>query len=217
MLNKIVQSLLLAIIISGCAHQAPVPERAFLSGVITEDTTLSGRIEVNGDVLVPAGVTLMLRPGTEMVFLPAANSKIEPRYLFSATELLVRGTLKVEGTADTPVRFTSPQNMPKAWAGIILDQSSSDIIQHAIIEYAEYGGYAIGSSPKISDSRITHAIYGILIRKGGKPLIENNHFKNCRFGVFLGPDSQVTEQGNRFDEIENKAIFSDPPTSEGAR
>jgi hypothetical protein len=210
MLKVILQSLVLAIIISGCAHQGPVPERKVLSGVITADTTLSGRIEVNGDLLVPPGVTLILRPGTELVFLPAANSKIEPRYLFPTTELLVRGTLKAEGTADRPVRFTYPMKKPKAWAGIILDRSSSDIIQNAIVEYAEYGVYAIGSSPKISDSRITHTIYGILIGKGGKPQIKNCLIKNSRFGIFLGPDAQVSEQGNRYEEIEKKAIFPDP-------
>lgn len=207
MLNIIL--LVLAMIISGCAHQGPAPKRKVLSGVITRDTTLSGRIEVNGDLLVAAGVTLTLRPGTELVFLPAANSKIEPRYLFPTTELLVRGTLKAEGTANRPVRFTSPQDMPKSWAGIILDRSSSDTIRHAIVEYAEYGVYAIGSSPEISDSLIEHTIYGILIRKGGKPQIKNCLFKNSRFGIFLGPDAQVTEQGNRYENMEKKAIFPD--------
>jgi parallel beta-helix repeat protein len=170
-----------------------------ISGVLKKDTTLSGRIEVNGDLLVPAGVTLSLQPGTELIFLPARNSRVEPRYLFPTTELLVRGTLKSQGTQSKPIRFTSSMEKSKAWAGIILDHSSGDVISNTVIEYANGGIFVIGSSPKITDNQIAHTIYGIVIRKNAQPEIKNNLIKDSRFGIFLGPDARMIEQNNRFE------------------
>ena len=193
--------------ITGCIRHGLKPDKKTISGALNRDKTLFGRVEVSGDLLVPSGVTLTLLPGTELVFLPAKNSRIEPRYLFSTTELLIRGSLKAEGTAERPVRFTSSMKKPSAWAGIILDNSTDDIIRHAVVEYAWAGVYVIGTDPKILDSFISHATYGIVIRKGAEPEIENNRLENCRFGIFHDPGSRVTEQGNRFKEIEKQAIF----------
>lgn len=193
--------------ITGCAHSGLKPDQKTIFGVLKQDKTLSGRVEVSGDLLVPQGVTLTLLPGTTLVFLPARNSHIEPRYLFPATELLVRGTLKAEGTAEHPISFTSPIQKPGAWAGIILDHSSDDIIRHAVVEYARGGIYVIGSHPKILDSTIRHTTYGIMIRKGAEPEIRNNHIENSRFGIFHDSNSHVTENGNHFKEIEKRAIF----------
>ena len=202
-------SILVIVGIAGCVHTGVKPGNKVVSGVLKEDTTLSGRIEVNGDLLVPAGITLNLQPGTELVFLPAQNSRVEPRYIFSTTELLVRGTLKALGTSDRPILFTSPVRQPKAWAGIILDRSSTDIIRNVIVEYAEYGVYIVGSSPEITDSLITHTVYGIMVHKDARPKIKNNRIENSQFGIFLGPDAQIIEQGNHFEKIERKYFSPD--------
>jgi hypothetical protein len=187
------------IAIMGCIPTGIKASSKFVSGVLKQNTTLSGRIEVNGDLLVPLGVTLSLQPGTELIFLPAKNSRVEPRYLFPTTELLVRGTLKAQGTQSKPIRFTSSREKPKAWAGIILDHSSGDVISNTIIEYADGGIFVIGSSPKITDNQIAHTVYGIVIRKNAQPEIKNNLIKNSRFGIFLGPDAGMIEQNNRFE------------------
>lgn len=184
---------------SGCIHAGVKASNKSISGVLKKDTTLSGRIEINGDLLVPSGVTLSLQPGTELFFLPARNSRVEPRYLFPATELLVRGTLKAQGTKDKPIRFTSLLERPKAWAGIILDHSSGDVISNTVIEYANGGIFVIGSNPRIIDNQIAHTIYGIVIRKNAQPEIKNNLIKDSRFGIFLGPDARMIEQNNRFE------------------
>lgn len=191
--------ILVIIAITGCITTGVKTGSKFVSGVLKQNTTLSGRIEVNGDLLVPSGVTLSLQPGTELIFLPAKNSRVEPRYLFPTTELLVRGTLKAQGTQSKPIRFTSSRKKNKAWAGIILDHSSGDVISNTIIEYADGGIFVIGSSPKITDNQIAHTVYGIVIRKDAKPEIKNNLIKNSRFGIFLGPDAGMIEQNNRFD------------------
>jgi hypothetical protein len=73
-----------------------------ISGRIDTDRELAGNIEIVGDLLIPAGITLQLAPGTRMEFAPKA-------------QLIVQGGINSDSNHE-PVEF-----MPKAgatWGGI---------------------------------------------------------------------------------------------------
>src|SRR5512138_1806196 len=70
-----------------------------VAGVITTDTVWQGDVTLQDDILVPAGVTLTIRPGTIVRVASAESTKTDPEFLTPLTEITVRGTLKVDGTS----------------------------------------------------------------------------------------------------------------------
>jgi hypothetical protein len=88
---------------------------------------------LHGSVLVDSLCTLEIKPGARIYGAPKS-------YLF------VKGTLKVQGTADRRVLFRNDrlepryENAPGQWGGLIfLEGTRESIIEYAVIRNAEYG------------------------------------------------------------------------------
>jgi len=96
------------------------------SGELKEDTTWSGRVEIDGDLVVPPGVSLRLLPGTQLTFSQ------RPRWSCSVfrnapeghpieashrafCDIIVQGRLLAKGTVEQPVIFG---RSGAAWGGI---------------------------------------------------------------------------------------------------
>lgn len=172
--------------------QARASEPVEVEGVITTDATWSGRVLVVGDVLVPEGVTLTVVPGTVVMFARSDSSKIEPMFLSMQTELLVRGTLVVDGLREDPVRFlpAPEEHDMKApergdWGGLIFDggSASKSVVRCAIIEMADTGVAAYRSSPGLADCRIMDSRYGLVAADGAAPRLAGCVIRGGEFGV----------------------------------
>src|SRR3954470_16944881 len=74
---------------------------------------------VQGDITVPAGASLTIEAGTVVQFASGDTqaSGQDP----TRTELTVRGTLMVNGTAAQPVQFVGATSSPGAWYGLVVD------------------------------------------------------------------------------------------------
>ena len=70
---------------------------------------------VTGDVTVDAGVTLVIQAGVKVLFLANSDDQSSGQRL-SDSELLVKGTLSVLGTADAPVVLSSSNAVASAAA-----------------------------------------------------------------------------------------------------
>lgn len=103
-------------------------------GILDADQTWSGRIQVEGDVFVPPGVTLRVEPGTEIVFRADSQwdwvkecclGKEWPQELTGRCRLLIGGRLIAEGTKEAPILFGGAD-----WAGIhfVTDSWGSSLI-----------------------------------------------------------------------------------------
>ncbi len=110
-----------------------------VAGYVTS-TTWYGTINVTGNATVPNGETLVISAGTTVVFveLDQDNNGV------GDYELLVNGSLEVEGTESEPVIFTTLDTDgvqdASAYKGVRLSSSSSgNVITHAVFEYAETG------------------------------------------------------------------------------
>ncbi len=183
-----------------------------LSGVVAGQNVLAGELYMPGDVRVPVGSTLRLRPGTIVYVQPAEGTKIDPEYLSSATELLVRGTLRIEGTARRPVRFiplSIPEEGEPAWAGITLYDSVGSRIEHAHIEHAETAILTIGSSPEIRGNQLRYNRYGIIAQRASSPLIADNVVEKGEGGIFCWLGSSPQLVGNRVADHVEEGIFVD--------
>lgn len=187
----------------------PLPR---ISGVLKGDTVLGGDVVLAGDLLIPEGCTLTVDPGTTILVQPAENTKIDPEFLSPLTEILVRGSLTISGTAEMPVRFIlmeNPQGEEVAWAGIILDGAIDGSIDHAHIDRAESGVLCIASSPRILNCRITRSRYGVIAQQGSSPDILSNSITDGEGGVFCWWGSKPYLKGNRIADHEEEGVFVD--------
>ena len=106
----------------------------YVSGIISSNTTWTAADSpyiVTGNILVEEGVTLIIEPGVEI--------KFDGDYY-----IMVKGTLKAQGTPDSKIIFTSNRDKPAPgdWGSIYFSESSiNSIIDYCIIEYG--GSYAI--------------------------------------------------------------------------
>jgi len=188
---------------------SPAPTE--IAGVLSGETVLAGEVVLAGDVLVPRGSRLIIRPGTTLHVQVAESTRIDPEYLSAATELLVRGTLQIEGTEQQPVRFVTgpaPEGSGVAWAGIELDGAVASRIVGAQIERADVGILCIGSSPEIRGCTLDGCRYGLVLQ-GSSPQVAGNQVENGEGGVFCWLGSNPALQENRIAGQDEEGIFVD--------
>lgn len=180
--------------------------------MLSGETVLSGEVLVSGDLLVPAGSTLTLAPGTMLRIRKAENTKIDPEYLSSATEILVRGTLIAAGTAQAPILLIPEQPVAAGeigWAGIILDHASAGMLRYVRIEQAEQGILCIAAQPLIEANRISGCRYGIVAQARSAPRILSNRIERGEGGIFVWDGSNPYLKYNQIVGNVEEGIFVD--------
>lgn len=212
-MRKSLLTLCLALLLAACTSVLPpVPPQQEISGVISRDLTLSGEILLTGDLLILPGRTLTLLPGTTMHVRSAESSKIDPEYLSSFTEILVRGTLQAEGTAEAPISFfpeTPGRDGEIAWAGIIFDRTAAGSLCHVRIEGAEQGVLAIAAAPQLTENTIRHCRYGIVVQSSGTAVISNNQIEAGEGGLFVLAGATPNIVGNHISGQAEEGLFVD--------
>lgn len=135
--------------------------------VLTEDTQWHGIVELPEDILIPVGITLSVAPGTIVKVQPSENTRIDPEYMSHRTEILVRGTLLVNGAVEDRVVFSSSSVEKKDyWAGIIVDEGQVSI-NHTDLSRAEAAVTVMSGSVMLDSSVISGNHYG-LVNQGSK-------------------------------------------------
>ena len=123
---------------------------------------------VDGDITVPAGETLTIEPGVEVIFQ-------------SWYKLTVNGVLQAEGTASDPILFTAVDGAP-GWLGIrFFDAPAGSRLDHVILERGQASGaspdnmggaiYAENAAPTIVNSTIRD---NFAVRAGGGIALVNS-------------------------------------------
>ncbi|MGC4116760.1 MAG: right-handed parallel beta-helix repeat-containing protein [Myxococcales bacterium] len=109
----------------------------YLGGQDVTTTLWTGTVVVTGDLVVPAGNTLTIDKGTQVLFVRAdANNDGVGDYT-----LTVNGALVVNGTAAEPVVFTGQDTnakVPGGWDRIQLNGAGSTLT-YVVVEYAGVG------------------------------------------------------------------------------
>lgn len=182
------------------------------SGAYGENLVWEGVVTMSGDVLILEGGSLTIRPGTQVNVLPAEGTKIDPEYLSSQTELLVRGKLDILGTAESPVRFVIIERDDLeeiAWSGITLDRAAPSRILHAQLERADIAIRCVASSPEIRGNQITGCRYGIVAQQQSHPKLLDNLITDGEGGIFCWNDSNPYLLGNTVKDHDEEAVFVD--------
>lgn len=148
-----------------------------------QDAVWSGRVLVDGILTIPSGVTLEIRPGTEVRFTRRDTNDDG----IGENEIFIQGVLRVLGTTEQPVRFTSAEAGPAPgdWGAInIMASEEENLLEHCLVEYAYRGFHAHFSNASIKNSVFTHNLRGMqfqestIVMDGG--LVESN-FNGMQF------------------------------------
>ena len=114
-------------------------------GTLERDETWSGLVNLEGDVVVPEGVTLTIQPGTTISF-PANFDASYGGSDINKTELVVHGTLLAEGTELLPIVLTSAAVSPAKGDWVGLKGTGAVYLEYVTVEYSTYGVDFTGSS-----------------------------------------------------------------------
>jgi len=206
-----VVALCLALLTLSCMVQAGELDLEY-SGAYAGDLVWQGTVTMSGDVLILEGGSLTIRPGTQVNVVPAEGTKIDPEYLSSQTELLVRGKLNILGTAESPVKFVIVERNDLeeiAWAGITLDGAVHSRIEHAQLERADIAIRCVSASPEIKANQISGCRYGIVAQLQSHPKILDNLLVGGEGGIFCWKGSNPYLFGNTIKDHDEEAIFVD--------
>jgi len=130
-----------------------IPYQIIGSGPVDRNFFWRGDIAFYGDITVPAGKTLTIKPGTTIKTV--------------GTVLAVNGTLKIEGTSQNRITMTSIEADPHAddWVGISVYTGGTLDMDYCDISYVKWGVEAqAGTTIRANQCDITHFVFfGITI------------------------------------------------------
>ncbi len=206
---------LLLLLAGGCAASKPAvpvapPAPLEIGGVLAEDTILSGDYLLVADLQVPLGVTLTILPGTRIKVVHSDSTKIDPEYLSRETEILVRGRLLVQGTAEQPVTIIpdSPLTTDSVhWAGIALVGDNRSSLEHLRLEQAETGLLCLDSSPQLASVAILRSRYGIILQQQSAPRIDRLLLQDGEGGLFCWDESAPVMNNSRLERHSEEALY----------
>ncbi|HET7508962.1 MAG TPA: right-handed parallel beta-helix repeat-containing protein, partial [Solirubrobacterales bacterium] len=148
------------------------------------------QLYISGTFKIASGVTLTLKPGVAI-----RSGAIE-----------VLGTLKAEGTAESPVAFLPPSETGR-WNGIVFKPGSgASVLDHAeVVRAGESFGKAIEikeSSPQITNSLIRESTYYGIFTRVGSPEIAHDTITGCaEMGAYYHGEEKKTLEINFHDNV----------------
>ncbi|MEW6220501.1 MAG: right-handed parallel beta-helix repeat-containing protein [Thermodesulfobacteriota bacterium] len=176
---------------------------AALARVLAEDALWQGTVELPEDLLVPAGRTLTIAAGTQVLVEPADSTRIDPEYLAHGTEIAVRGRLRILGTADQPVRFLlASAGDRERWAGLVVDGGSLEAAG-AVIRDAEAGVQVQAGSASLAGVVVEACRYGVVgLGPRAELTLSHSAIRDNDYGLLLLAGAQAREEeltlaGNR--------------------
>ena len=187
-----------------------------LEGELVLDEVWSGDMELRNTVIVPAGVTLYIEAGANIV-VPVEKA------------LIINGSLKIMGTEEERVHFNSSSQ--KNWHGIKINPQSEEIdLQYAVIENAlrgiafiecggkvdnlifrnnQHGIHLYQAYPEISNSRfVDNAFFGIKEDGDCSPILIDNVFLNNRVGDYYHSRRTILS-GDALEELNKSDMEGD--------
>lgn len=158
--------------------------------VLSGTHTWSGVVRLEEDVYVPPGSTLVVLPGTRVVFAPAPGTKTDPVFWNGDTELAVAGSLTVRGTPDAPVIFEGEGQ--GSWGGLVAAPGGYVALERVIVRRAQEALLAVDAGCVLRAVRFEGVDHGLVLGPGARMDLEGLRVDGCRVGVLDLRDSSAS-------------------------
>jgi len=202
--------LLLVFTLCSCVSFAP-PRR--ISTEITKDEHWSGRIEIDGDVVIAENAVVHIAPGTQVVFLPPSpgQDRLTDHPHFVGSELIVRGRLLAVGTAVAPITFSALDSSAPAgsWGAINLVQSAGSQFRHCRFTQADSAVHSQEANVEVSCSTFTRNLVGVRFF-GSQMKITDNLFRDNGTAIRFHFGAPVIERNLLTDNDKGLFVTSFP-------
>lgn len=151
-----------------------VDEPIILAQAVTSDTTLSGKVTIAEDLLVPEGVTLSFLPGTEVTVIPSEGTRTDSQFVTTETEIVVRGSLSLEGTI-----IKSESHIKGSWGGIIAATPEARVtLNDSTVSGAQFGLMLLAGNTQVAGCTFENNETGIAAALGAWVGLADNSYKN---------------------------------------
>lgn len=153
---------------------------------LTEDAVWRGTLVLHQDAVVEWGTTLTIESGTTVQF--ADTDQWGRGYAAGQCELVVKGTLQVNGVPGRPVVFSTlgDAGQDSAWFGIVVEPGGSLAVDYAAIHRARYGiGGVITTHSQVLNSTIADCQWGVgvTLAPGAELSVRNSAIQGNELGV----------------------------------
>lgn len=166
----------LGLVCAGCAKPSPP-----LQGVLQGAQHWQGTVYLQGDVVLPADASLVIAPGTEVVFLPSPPELdlLQAHPNFPGSELIVRGRLIAEGSAERPIifRHLDPHAPAGSWGAVNIEGSPEVSFRHCRFHQADSALHSRDARVTVEESVFEDNLVGIRFNNT-EILIERNLLQN---------------------------------------
>ncbi|MEE4197550.1 MAG: caspase family protein [Bacteroidales bacterium] len=193
-MKKILIIIILLIFSIQLNAQTYIAENSKVDGIWTKENS---PYIIMGEVTVPYGGVLKIKPGTE-IHLKATEDMEK-----GVGTIIVYGTIKALGTHNNPIKFTKT-NDPGKWGSISLSESDYSEFSYCILEHSggqiniynkftdAWGAISIHeSSPRISNTKISNSRHGIYCTSESSPTISECIIEYCISGIKIEKKSNV--------------------------
>lgn len=178
-MNRIINILGIMAVVLVMSAQAAVAQTHITDDALTANATWSGKILIEKPFKVNKGVTLTVKPGTEIRLKKGACLNVE-------------GVLKAVGSKSAPIVFTSDEQAaaPGDWQGInLIESGEGTALRHCNVSFATTVGMSV-CSPEIRDCEIFKCINGVAVARKSQAIIKDNNIHdmteaavNCQMGA----------------------------------
>jgi hypothetical protein len=169
-------------LISGCAATPGFQT----SGEFAGANFWQGNVFLRGDVIVPAGETLTIAPGTRVQFLPPdrGEDSFTDHPFFPGSELIVYGRVVAEGTPENPIIFEAADSQGPAgfWGAINFQEDSSGSFRHCVLTQADSAIHSQNASLRIENCFFSQNLVAIRFNQTDI-LIRNNLIADNQTGI----------------------------------
>ena len=182
------------------------------ANTIWGDTAKATGYAITGDFIIPAGDTLTIREGTKIYFQADEDDK-QSGYTQTQCELIVYGTLIVEGDSTNHVEFIpSSEQLGTAsaydWYGIRFMAGSRGTMDYCDIKYARYGIYAYSNATVELDNCNIEDCYTIgIFSTGGILSVNNTTFDGAGSCGIYSTYSQTEVDSCEFTDCDTYGIY----------
>ena len=156
----------------GAVMKGDVEKPIVLAEAVTTDTTVSGKVTIAQDLLIPEGLTLTFLPGTQVTVVPSESTRTDSQFVTTQTEIVVRGSLIMDGTT-----VGTQNNSQGSWGGIIAATPDASItIKSSRVAGAQYGLMMLGGTARVTNSTFENNEVGIAAALGAWVELADNTF-----------------------------------------
>ncbi len=164
---------------------------------ISSNTTWKDLVYAKHTVTVNSGSTLILLPGTRVVFKDTSNASFS---------LLANGNLIARGKPDKMIYFTTNTIVPgrSSWGDVQLSPGTTDTIEYASASYAQIGIGSQSVGAVIRNDSLSHNWHGLWFDTNTPtaPVYHNKCFNNGSAGIYVYGRSPILRrnisQGNNY-------------------